>query len=92
MKCSFCGKHGKKVAILIKGDNVFICNECVFVCNNLISQDILERIAKVQAQLEVKPEPGCKCHIEPSKPWPRTSGGYQPYSFNTLGSEPPKEE
>lgn len=35
-KCSFCGKTNNDVASIIAGDGVCICDECVFVCVNII--------------------------------------------------------
>ena len=32
VQCSFCGKTAKQVAKLIAGPSVFICNECVALC------------------------------------------------------------
>ena len=37
--CSFCGKYGKDVQKLIAGPNVFICNECVGVCSEIVNQE-----------------------------------------------------
>jgi ATP-dependent Clp protease ATP-binding subunit ClpX len=37
--CSFCGKSQKDVTKLIAGPNVFICNECVDLCHNIISEE-----------------------------------------------------
>jgi hypothetical protein len=35
--CSFCGKSQNQVAKLIAGPTVFICDECVDICNNVIA-------------------------------------------------------
>ncbi len=37
--CSFCGKGQSQVKKLIAGPNIFICNECVDLCHNLIDKD-----------------------------------------------------
>lgn len=37
--CSFCGNHKDVVKKLIVGDTVAICNECIDLCNNLMSQN-----------------------------------------------------
>jgi len=37
LHCSFCGKSQHKVAKLIAGPFVFICNECVAMCNDVIA-------------------------------------------------------
>jgi ClpX C4-type zinc finger len=34
--CSFCGKDAKSVKTLIRGPSVFICNECVSVCQKVL--------------------------------------------------------
>jgi hypothetical protein len=36
--CSFCGKTQHKVAKLIAGPSVFICDECVGLCNKILGQ------------------------------------------------------
>lgn len=37
--CSFCGKNSKEVEKLIAGPNVFICNECVDLCESIIVEE-----------------------------------------------------
>ena len=39
--CSFCGKHKDAVTKLIVGDTVAICNECVELCDSLLTDDVL---------------------------------------------------
>ena len=39
LKCSFCGKGQEEVKKLIAGPSVFICNECVDLCNEIISEE-----------------------------------------------------
>ncbi len=38
MICSFCGKNKDEVQKLIAGPSVFICNECIALCNNIIEE------------------------------------------------------
>ncbi|MDO5689851.1 MAG: ATP-dependent Clp protease ATP-binding subunit ClpX [Tissierellia bacterium] len=38
--CSFCGKHQDEVKRLIAGSNVFICNECIHLCNEIIEEEV----------------------------------------------------
>ncbi|WP_308533825.1 ATP-dependent Clp protease ATP-binding subunit ClpX [uncultured Peptoniphilus sp.] len=40
LRCSFCGKTQNQVKRLIAGPNVTICNECVDLCNNILSSEI----------------------------------------------------
>ncbi|MEW6369186.1 MAG: ATP-dependent Clp protease ATP-binding subunit ClpX [Acidobacteriota bacterium] len=49
-QCSFCGKSQNDVRKLIAGPDVYICDECVDVCNTIIAQD-----RKVEEQ-QVKPQ------------------------------------
>jgi hypothetical protein len=39
-RCSFCGKTSKEVLKLIAGPNVNICNECIEICNEILSDDL----------------------------------------------------
>jgi hypothetical protein len=38
-KCSFCGKPKNEVSKLIAGPGVYICNECVGLCNEIIAEE-----------------------------------------------------
>ena len=40
LNCSFCGKVQDDVKKLIAGPNVYICNECVDLCNDIIEEEI----------------------------------------------------
>ena len=42
LKCSFCGKSQKQVAQLIAGPGVYICDECVELCNEIIEERLAE--------------------------------------------------
>ncbi len=42
--CSFCGKSQHEVRKLIAGPSVFICDECVELCNDIIWEEIQERV------------------------------------------------
>ena len=39
VKCSFCGKTQRNVKKLIAGPSVYICNECIDLCNDIIEED-----------------------------------------------------
>jgi len=41
--CSFCGKSQHEVRKLIAGPSVFICDECVELCNDIIREEIQEK-------------------------------------------------
>ena len=42
LKCSFCGKSQKQVKKLIAGPGVYICNECIDLCNEIIEEELAE--------------------------------------------------
>ena len=42
LKCSFCGKTQKQVKILIAGPGVYICDECIDLCNEIIEEELSE--------------------------------------------------
>lgn len=39
IRCSFCGKHQDQVGRLIAGPGVYICNECIALCNSILDTD-----------------------------------------------------
>lgn len=42
VKCSFCGKSQKQVKKLIAGPGVYVCNECIDLCNEIIDEELNE--------------------------------------------------
>ena len=42
LKCSFCGKSQKQVKKLIAGPGVYICDECIDLCNEIIEEELNE--------------------------------------------------
>ena len=42
--CSFCGKNQNEVTKLIAGPSVYICNECIDLCNDIIQEEIKESV------------------------------------------------
>lgn len=42
LKCSFCGKSQKQVKKLIAGPGVYICDECIELCNEIIIEELSE--------------------------------------------------
>ncbi|MGH8183245.1 MAG: ATP-dependent Clp protease ATP-binding subunit ClpX [Rhodanobacteraceae bacterium] len=49
--CSFCGKSQHEVRKLIAGPSVFICDECVELCNDIIREELEEKAASGHTQL-----------------------------------------
>ena len=42
VKCSFCGKSQKQVKKLIAGPGVYICDECIDLCNDIIAEELAD--------------------------------------------------
>jgi len=51
LRCSFCGKNRDQVRKLIAGPTVYICDECVGLCNEIISEDWQEARQEISAKL-----------------------------------------
>ncbi|MCB1161897.1 AAA family ATPase, partial [bacterium] len=41
IKCSFCGRGQDEVAKLVSGPNVYICNECIKLCNDILEEEMV---------------------------------------------------
>ncbi len=54
--CSFCGKSQHEVRKLIAGPSVFICDECVDLCNDIIREEIHEAATDTESQLPIPHE------------------------------------
>ncbi|MBM3708473.1 MAG: ATP-dependent Clp protease ATP-binding subunit ClpX, partial [Actinobacteria bacterium] len=42
LKCSFCNKSQNQVRKLIAGPGVYICDECIYLCNEIIDEELKE--------------------------------------------------
>ncbi len=58
LRCSFCGKSKDSVRKFISGPSVYICNECIALCNEILAEDeereVAEAITQVPTPLEIK--------------------------------------
>ncbi|MDI9419175.1 MAG: ATP-dependent Clp protease ATP-binding subunit ClpX [Firmicutes bacterium] len=54
LKCSFCGKQQEQVKKLIAGPGVYICDECIELCNEIIEEEFTE---ENDADLHTVPKP-----------------------------------
>jgi ATP-dependent Clp protease ATP-binding subunit ClpX len=58
LRCSFCGKSKDSVRKFISGPSVYICNECITLCNEILAEDeereVAETITSVPAPQEIK--------------------------------------
>jgi ATP-dependent Clp protease ATP-binding subunit ClpX len=51
LRCSFCGKSQNEVKKLIAGPSVYICNECIDICNEIINDDEQAENASIRTTL-----------------------------------------
>ena len=56
LKCSFCGKSQKQVQQLIAGPGVYICDECVELCNEIIEERLAEAGEETSSEFDL-PKP-----------------------------------
>ncbi|HEX5003823.1 MAG TPA: ATP-dependent Clp protease ATP-binding subunit ClpX [Gemmatimonadales bacterium] len=58
LRCSFCGKSKDSVRKFISGPSVYICNECITLCNEILAEDeereVAESITSVPTPAEIK--------------------------------------
>ena len=52
LHCSFCGKSQNEVKKLIAGRGVYICDECIDVCINIVSQEAKEEKKAEEAEIQ----------------------------------------
>ncbi|AFW92902.1 MULTISPECIES: ATP-dependent protease ATP-binding subunit ClpX [Nostocales] len=60
LKCSFCGKSQEQVRKLIAGPGVYICDECVDLCNEILDEELLDTNTAAASQPTQKSEPAEK--------------------------------
>ena len=58
LRCSFCGKSKDSVRKFISGPSVYICNECITLCNEILAEDeereVVDNITQVPTPAEIK--------------------------------------
>src|ERR1035437_8792160 len=58
LRCSFCGKSKDSVRKFISGPSVYICNECIALCNEILAEDeereVAESVTSVPSPHEIK--------------------------------------
>jgi len=58
LRCSFCGKSKDSVRKFISGPSVYICNECITLCNEILAEDeereVADSITQVPTPAEIK--------------------------------------
>lgn len=67
LKCSFCGKSQEQVRKLIAGPGVYICDECVDLCNEILDEELFDSGSSM-------PQPSARREHQPEKRQVRSSG------------------
>jgi ATP-dependent Clp protease ATP-binding subunit ClpX len=57
LRCSFCGKRREQVANLIAGPGVYICVDCVDLCNEIIGREVASAADEAHGRLAALPKP-----------------------------------
>ena len=70
LRCSFCGKSQEEVRKLIAGPQVYVCDECVELCNEIMMEEWNE-----ERKREAKPSQKLACSLPI---WPRASTAQPP--------------
>ena len=52
LNCSFCGKSQKEVKKLIAGPTVYICDECIGLCNDIIAEEVVAEADALVADVD----------------------------------------
>lgn len=55
--CSFCGKSQREVKKLIAGPSVYICDECIDLCNDIIHEDVAKETPASKKSVDSLPKP-----------------------------------
>src|SRR5258707_12486433 len=56
LRCSFCGKSKDSVRKFISGPSVYICNECIALCNEILAEDEEREVAEGTTQVPTTAE------------------------------------
>ena len=66
LKCSFCGKSQEQVRKLIAGPGVYICDECVELCNEILDEELLDA-SRDHQPISAREEPTPKRRSTPNR-------------------------
>lgn len=81
LKCSFCGKSQEQVRKLIAGPGVYICDECIDLCNEILDEELLESPGKTKTGNDSKI---ASSSSQVSKPTPTLSSIPKPVEIKTF--------
>ena len=84
LKCSFCGKSQEQVRKLIAGPGVYICDECIDLCNEILDEEL---DASAAGGHRPGPDPSRKATAprKSSKPAPTLASIPKPQEIKEIG-------
>ncbi|HHA0193569.1 TPA: ATP-dependent Clp protease ATP-binding subunit ClpX [Staphylococcus aureus] len=56
LKCSFCGKDQDQVKKLVAGSGVYICNECIELCSEIVEEEVAQNTSEAMTELPTPKE------------------------------------
>ncbi|HCD1947267.1 TPA: ATP-dependent Clp protease ATP-binding subunit ClpX [Staphylococcus aureus] len=56
LKCSFCGKDQDQVKKLVAGNGVYICNECIELCSEIVEEELAQNTSEAMTELPTPKE------------------------------------
>lgn len=56
LKCSFCGKDQDQVKKLVAGSGVYICNECIELCSEIVEEELAQNTSELMTELPTPKE------------------------------------
>ena len=51
VRCSFCGKRQEEVDRIIAGPGVYICNECIGLCNSILAEEEMDEQISLEEEI-----------------------------------------
>lgn len=70
LKCSFCGKSQEQVRKLIAGPGVYICDECIDLCNEILDEELVDTHGSGAGRHVPEPSRGKNAAKKPARPAP----------------------
>ncbi|MEB3255439.1 MAG: ATP-dependent protease ATP-binding subunit ClpX [Synechococcaceae cyanobacterium] len=84
LKCSFCGKSQEQVRKLIAGPGVYICDECIDLCNEILDEELVEGHGSGQGQRQAPDQGRRQNPKKSSKPAPTLASIPKPHQIKSF--------
>ncbi|WP_320663638.1 ATP-dependent protease ATP-binding subunit ClpX [Prochlorococcus sp. MIT 1223] len=87
LKCSFCGKAQDQVRKLIAGPGVYICDECIDLCNEILEEELLDSEGNPRQGSEQSRKSSVNAESAPKKPAPTLASIPKPIKIKSFLDE-----